>query len=143
MSNSTLTFLGRGLRRAWNLLDATRRALLNLLLLALLGAGLWAVLKPGAPSLKPKTALVLDIGGTLVEQRADLSVRDQLLGQAQDKASEQTRLRDVVAVLDAAATDAHTSRALLMLDGLSGAGLPTLREVALALERFKAAGKPV
>ena len=143
MTHPTLALLGRGLRRAWNLLDATRRALFNLLLLALLGAGLWAVLKPGAPALQPKTALVLDIGGTLVEQRADLSVRDQLLGQAQDKASDQTRLRDVVAVLDAAAKDEHISHALLMLDGLTGAGLPTLREVALALERFKAAGKPV
>ena len=33
--------------------------------------------------------------------------------------------------------------ALLMLDDFAGAGLPTLREIAAAIERFKAAGKPV
>jgi protease-4 len=143
MSDSKLALVGRGLRRAGHLLDATRRTLLNLLLLVLLGALLWALLKPGVPSLKPKTALVLDIRGTLVEQRSGLNLREQVLGQAQGQDSEQTRLRDVVAALDAAAQDEKIGHALLMLDGLSSAGLPTLREVALALERFKAAGKPV
>ena len=54
-----------------------------------------------------------------------------------------TRLRDVLATLDAAAKDPQISRVLLMLDDFSGAGLASLREVALAIERFKASGKPV
>ena len=143
MSNSTLSMIGRGLRRAWGWLDATRRALLNLLLLLLLGALVWALVRPAAPSLKAKTALVLNIKGTVVEQRAGLGVREQVLGRAQGQGNEQTPLRDVVAVLDAAARDDKISHALLMLDDFGGAGLPTLREMALALERFKAAGKPV
>ena len=143
MPNTTLSTLGRGLRYAWRLLDTTRRTLLNLMLLALLGAGLWLLLKPGAPALQDKTALVLNLSGTLVEQRVGASVRDQVLGQAQGQANDQTRLRDVVAVLEAAAQDPKISHALLMLDDLSGGGLVTLREVALAIERFKAAGKPV
>ena len=145
MSNPLLSTLGRGLRGAWNVLDATRRVLLNLLLLALLVGLAWLLLRPGAPALQAKTALVLDIGGTVVEQRAGVSLRNQLLGQAQGQGqdNQQTRLRDVVAVLDAAAKDDKISHALLMLDGMSGGGLPTLREVAAALGRFKAAGKPV
>jgi len=48
MSNSISSSLGRGLRGAWRLLDATRRTLLNLLLLALLGLLAWWLVKPGA-----------------------------------------------------------------------------------------------
>ena len=143
MPNPILSTAGRGLRGAWRWLDATRRALLNLLLLLLLGALLWALLRPGAPALQDKTALVLDISGTVVEQRTAVNLREQVLGQARGQDSEQTRLRDVLAVLDAAAKDDKISHALLMLDGFGGAGLPTLREVASAIERFKASGKPV
>ena len=143
MTHSILSTVGRGLRFAWRLLDATRRALLNLLLLALLLAAAWALVRSGPPALQAKTALVLNITGTVVEQRTGMSVRDQVLGQAQGQKMEQTRLRDVLAVLDNAAKDDKISHALLMLDDFSGAGLPTLREIALALERFKSAGKPV
>ena len=146
MLNTTLSTLGRGLRGAWRLLDATRRTLLNLLLLLLLGGLLWAVLKPSTPSLKDKTALVLDIRGAVVEQRASLSLRAQVLGQAQGEDNEQTQLRDVLVVLDAAAKDEKISHAVLMLDKFSGGGyssMATLRELAQALERFKASGKPV
>ena len=145
MTSPIFSSAGRGLRTAWRWLDATRRTLLNLLLLALLVAGVWALVRSGAPALQPKTALVLNISGALVEQRSGISVRDQVLGQAQGQGQnrDQTRLRDVLAVLDAAAKDDKISHALLMLDDLAGASLPALREVALALEQFKAAGKPV
>ena len=143
MSTSVLSILGRGLRGAWRLLDATRRALLNLLLLGLVVAGAWALLRSAAPALHDKTALVLDIGGALVEQRTGLGWRDQVLGQAQGQPQRQTRRRDVVDVLEAAARDEKIGHALLMLDDFNGASLPALREVALAIERFKAAGKPV
>ena len=143
MPHPKLAFFGRGLRGAWRALDFTRRALLNLLLLLLLGLLLWALLRPGAPALQPKTALVLDLSGTVVEQRTGVSVRQQVLGQAQGQGNTQIRLRDVLAVLDTAAKDPQISHALLTLDELQGAGLPVLREVAQALERFKAAGKPV
>src|SRR5262249_8864021 len=42
-----------------------------------------------------------------------------------------------------AATDSHIARIVLVLDDFAGAGLPTLREVAAALGRFRAAGKQV
>ena len=143
MPNPILSTVGRGLRGAWRWLDFTRRALLNLVLLLLLGALLWALLRPGAPTLEDKTALVLNISGSVVEQRSAVNLREQVLGQAQGQDSEQTRLRDVLAVLDAAAKDPKISHAVLMLDGLSGTGMVTLREMAAAIDRFKAGGKPV
>jgi len=142
MSSIFVSGIGRALRGLWWLLDASRRALLNLLLLVLLVAGLWLAIGSGPPRIAPGTALVLDIAGPVVEQRSG-GLRESALGQLRGDEPGGTRLRDVVAVLDAAAKDDHVKHALLMLDDLAGAGLPTLREIAAAIERFKAAGKPV
>jgi protease IV len=142
MTASILSHLGRALRRLWWLLDTTRRTLLNLLLLTLLVAGIWLALKSVPSAIEPGTALVLDLAGPVVEQRSS-GLDSGMLKPLRGESDGATRLRDVVAVLDAAAKDEHIPHALLMLDEFAGAGLPTLREIAAAIERFKAAGKPV
>src|SRR5205823_6383505 len=68
---------------------------------------------------------------------------DNALRQARGEPLAQTRLRDVLAAIDTAASDRHVDRIVLVLDDFAGAGLPTLREVAAALGRFRAAGKQV
>ena len=140
--SSFFSMLGRGLRGAWWALDITRRTLMNLVLLLILVALAWALLRGGPPALQPKTALVLDLQGSITEQRAG-SNRSSALKRLQGDEDEQMRLRDVLAVLDAAAKDPAITQALLLTDNLGGAGLPTLRELAAALQRFKAAGKTV
>lgn len=137
---------GRALRSTWWLLDLTRRTLLNLLLLLLLGVLLWALWQraSGPPALQEKTALVVDLSGRLVEQFSSTSLRDTALQRVRGGSEDpQTRLRDVLQVFEAAAKDDKITHAILVLDGLGAAGLPKLREVAAAVERFKAAGKPV
>ena len=142
MFKAIFSFAGRSLRGAWWLLDGTRRAILNLLLLALLVAlvvGLW---RGGPPPLQPKTALVLKLDGGITEQRSGAS-REGALRQLQGEDDPHHRLRDVLAVLDAATQDPQITHALLLLDDFAGAGGTTLHEVGAALVRFKAAGKPV
>ena len=128
--------------RLWWLVDASRRTLFNLLFLALLAGLLWLAFKPGATAMKSQTALVLNLDGPITEQKAG-SARDSALQQLQGEDVAQTRLRDVLQVLDTAAKDPNVPHAVLLLDDLGGAGLPTLREVAAAMDRFKAAGKPI
>jgi protease-4 len=126
------------------LLDGTRRLLLNLLLLLLIAAGaafLWQRLY--VPALPEKTTLVLDLAGSIVDQPSAGGVRGQVLAQLRGQAERQLRLRDVLAVLDAAARDEQVTQALLLLDDLQATGLVTLREVAAGLERFRASGKKV
>ena len=142
MSSSIFNKTGRALRWLWWLLDSSRRALVNLLLLALVLGLVWGLLRGGPAPLQAKTALVVDLSGRLSEQRSN-GGRSSALRRLQGDADEQTRLRDVLAVLDAAAKDPQITQALLMLDGLGAAGLPSLREVAAAIDRFKAAGKTV
>lgn len=134
--------LRRILGRCWAWLDGTRRVVLNLLFLVLLIAAAVAALSGGPPALRDKTALVLDLRGPLVEQRNG-NARDSLLASMSGQSAPQTRLRDVLRALEAAAKDAHITSVVLVLDDFGPTGLVTLREVAAALARFKASGKPV
>ncbi|MBV8470016.1 MAG: signal peptide peptidase SppA [Burkholderiaceae bacterium] len=129
-------------RKAWNILDAGRRALFNLLLLALLVTFVAALLNHGPKPLKDKTTLVLNLQGTLVEQFSG-SPREQAMAELQGQQQRQTRLRDVLRVLDAAAKDSKITTLALELDDFSGAGMAGLHEVADALARFKASGKSI
>lgn len=126
------------------LLDGTRRLLLNLLLLALVAlAAAWLWQRLHVPKLQDKTTLVLEFSGGIVDQARGGSPRSEALAQLRGRGDAQVRLRDVIAVLDAAAQDEKVTQALLLLDSLDGTGLVTLREVAASIERFKAAGKKV
>ena len=128
-------------RVAW-LLEVSRRVLLNLFWLALLCAFAFALFSRGAPRLEDKTVLVLDLKGRLVEQ-ASGGVREIALKKARGEEIDQTVLRDLLAVLDAAAKDKKIDRVLLVLDDFAGGGLASLREAAAAIDRFKVSGKPV
>ena len=142
MSPARFAPVARWLARFWSLLDSTRRVVLNLLFLAVVVVLVIAVAKRGPPALEEGTALVLDLKGTIVEQHA-AGLRAMALAQATGQEAQNTQLRDVLAVLDAAAKDPKIARVVLMLDDLQGVGLPVLREVGAALERFRAGGKPV
>ncbi|MFG6439933.1 signal peptide peptidase SppA [Roseateles sp. LKC17W] len=135
--------LGWLVSKAWWLLDGTRRALMNLVVLVLLIVLVMALLNRGPKPLADKTTLVLKLDGNLVEQFSG-SPREQLMAQARGQSvPRQTRLRDVLAALDAAARDDKISTLLLDVDSFNAAGLAGLREVTAALQRFKASGKPV
>jgi len=135
--------LWRLLGKCWWLLDASRRALLNLLLLALLIAIVVGLLTRGPKPLQPKTTLVLNLRGQLVEQFTG-SAREQAMAQLKGQAQRQTRLRDVLATLEAAAKDDNIGVLALDLHEFGGAGQAGLRELAAGLARFKkASGKPV
>lgn len=141
---SVFSAIGWLFAKAWWLLDGTRRVLMNLVVLLLLIVVATALLSRGPKPLADKTTLVLKLDGTLVEQFSG-SPREQLVAQAEGRGlPKQTRLRDVLAALDAAARDDKISTVLLDVEGLQGAGLAGLHEVSAALQRFrKASGKPV
>jgi len=142
MSASRPGFFGRWFGHFWRWLDGTRRLALNLLFLALIAALVWAFATRGPAPLQDKTVLVLNLRGPVVEQFSG-SWRDTALGRVRGQPAPQVQLRDVLDVLDAAAKDPQITQALLVLDDFQGAGLATLREISAALQRFKAAGKPV
>jgi protease-4 len=142
MSFRPLSSLRRGIGALWRGLDATRRFVLNLIFLIILIAFFWALFGGGLKPLAPKTALVLDLKGELVEERAG-SVRDSVVAGLSGNGRRLVRLPDVLKALDGAAKDNNVSEVLVLLDELDGGGLASVREIGAGIERVKAAGKRV
>jgi protease-4 len=115
---------------------------MNVIFLLIVVFVLSMLLMPGGLKIKDKTALVLDLDGRIVEQRAG-GARDRVLAQASGGNDGQVQLRDVVTALNKAATDPKIDRVVLILDEFQGARLPQLREVAQALNKFKESKKQV
>ena len=142
MSLNPFPPLRRGFAAFWRALDATRRAVFNLIFLLIVIAILIAIFGGGAKPLQEKTTLVLDLQGPLVEETPG-GVREAVLANVSGDVKKTVQLRDVLAVLDTAAKDKHIGAMVLLLDDLEGGGLASLREVAAGIERFRASGKKV
>lgn len=142
MSLNPFPPLRRGFGAFWRALDATRRAVFNLIFLLIVIAILIGIFGGGAKPLQEKTTLVLDLQGPLVEE-APGGVREAVLANVSGDVKKTVQLRDVLAVLDTAAKDKNVGAMVLLLDDLEGGGLASLREVAAGIERFRASGKKV
>ena len=132
----------RFFRGAWRFVDVSRRVVLNLVFLAILLVVIVGLVKSGPSALADKTALVLNIDGTIGEQKAG-TLRSTALDQVRGDSQQKIQLRDVIAVLDTAAADPKIVSLVLILDDMQGTGFSTLREMAAAIDRFKASGKKV
>jgi protease-4 len=141
MSTQQPGVIGRFFRGIWNALNFTRRLVFNLIFVFLVILFVGALFG-SRPVLSPRTALVLDPKGSIVEQfRTDPTQR--ALSNLAGSEAKEVQLRDILRVIDAAAKDAHIERIVLIPDEIEGAGLATVRELGAALDRFKASGKEV
>ena len=124
-------------RAIWKLLVGIKDALVLVAMLMFFGLLYIALsMRP-----EPVTAGVLDLAlnGTVVEQPAPSDWADVAAGSA----IRQHRLRDVVAALDAARSDGRVKAVALDLDGFLGGGQVAMSDIAGAIRRVRAAGKPV
>ncbi|HEX7814840.1 signal peptide peptidase SppA [Dyella sp.] len=88
------------------------------------------------------SVLVIKPEGQIVEQYS-IGAAQRALAAMSGEQPKQVQLRDIVAAIDAAAKDERITRILLLPDHLQASGFASLREVGAALDRFRAAGKPV
>lgn len=145
MKNSFARLLrpvGLVLSGLFRLLEGGRRWALNLLSLAVVVGLVAAAVSALKSPVEPGSVLVLAPKGRMTEE-TPAAQGPSLVLRAAGEEGPGVRLRDWVLALEKAARDERISRVLLMLDDFEGAGLPTLREAAAALEAFKASGKPV
>ncbi|MEO5626231.1 MAG: signal peptide peptidase SppA, partial [Dokdonella sp.] len=141
MSTQPPGAIGRFFRGIWNALNFTRRLVFNLIFVLVLILFIGALFG-SRPVLSPRTALVLNPKGSIVEQyRTDPAQR--ALGSLAGNEVKEVQLRDLLRVIDAAAKDSHIERIVLIPDEIEGVGLATVREIGAALDRFKASGKEV
>jgi len=132
----------------WDVMNFTRRLILNLLffglLLLILVVFLAALGKGrGVQPLQERTTLVIAPEGKLVEQFTADPVTRALTRALGEASAEEVQLRDLLRAIEAAKDDKHIERVLLQLDKLQPAGMASMREVAAALGELRASGKQV
>jgi protease-4 len=124
-------------RAIWKLLVGIKDALVLIFMLLFFGL-IYAALS-AKPAPVGKGVLDLNLNGSVVEQPAkaewsDIAGRGRL---------EQYRLRDLVQALDEARDDSRVKAVALDLDGFIGGGQTAIGDLAEAVRRVRAAGKPV
>jgi len=121
----------------WKLLVGIKDGLVLLLLILFFG-GLYGALS-ARPAPVKEGVLDLNLNGSVVEQPA----RREWADIAGGSRVQQYRLRDLVAALDKAKDDSRIKAVALDLDGFSGGGATAIGDLADAVRRVRAAGKPV
>lgn len=128
-------------RGLWKLLVGIKDGLVLIAMLIFFGLLFMALsIKPNnvAPT---SGALVLDLSGTLVEQPAEADTLTILTGNK--PISRETRLRDVERGLAAAAASTDVKAIVLDLDAFVGGEQAVLAAAGKAIDKARAAGKPV
>ena len=128
----------------WDTVNFTRRLVFNLLFLAVLVIVLAVMFGGGklAP-LSERSTLVVAPEGRLVEQYSCDPLSRSFARATNSNDCREVRLRDMLRALDSARTDKRIERVALHLDELEPSGFASLREVAAAIAKVKAAGKQV
>ena len=96
----------------------------------------------GTPKVRSDTVLLLKPAGMLVEQFS-IGPAQRAIARAAGQPVDQVRVRDLVTAIDHAANDPRITRILLDPSNMQFGGMGALEEVGAALDRFRAAGKPV
>jgi protease-4 len=116
--------------------------LLILFMLVAIGIGISAANNQAQVGpLHDDTALVIDLGGELVEQFTSSPIERAFAKASNSDAARELQLRDLLQVLDAAQKDDRIERVVLLTDGFRVAGFAALRELGSALREFRASGK--
>jgi protease-4 len=129
------------LKGIWFALDGLRRVLHLVLLLALFGLLLVAG-RTELPYVPDRAALVLSPDGYLVEELSGDPL-ERALSRASGELHGETLLRDLVDVVDEARDDERIQALVLDLEGLAGAGMPMLQDLAQSIRWFRESGKKV
>ncbi|HEY0333069.1 MAG TPA: signal peptide peptidase SppA [Stenotrophomonas sp.] len=132
----------------WDVMNFTRRLILNLVFFGLLFVVLMIMLAvmargSGVKPLLDRTTLVIAPEGRLVEQFSADPVSRAVARAMGERGAEEVQLRDLVRVIDSAREDKRVERVLLDLGKLQPSGFASMREVAASLQELRGSGKQV
>lgn len=141
MANPSGGGFGRFMRALGRGINITRLVIINVVFFGLLFLILGLAMR-GAPKVDANTVLLLKPTGMLVEQFS-IDPAQRALARASNQPVGQVQVRDLVAAIDHAAHDPRITRILLDPSDMQFGGMGALEEVGAALDRFRAAGKPI
>lgn len=124
----------------WGAIITFYKVLMIISVVIFLGV-LWTALRGGpTPTVEDNLALVIWPEGDLVDQLDD---ERRFVERLTREPPSQTRLRDLVDALEAAADDERITTVILKLDTLGSAGMAQLDELVVAMQKFQKAGKKI
>ncbi|MDO6746113.1 signal peptide peptidase SppA [Gilvimarinus sp. 1_MG-2023] len=125
----------------WRGLTCLRRALANLIFLAIIVAIIVAISQREADILPDNFALYIAPSGFLVDERQPVAPLAALNGS--DPYESETLVSDLVQAITNARTDERITHLVLDLNYLASSGISKLYEVGQALQSFKDSGKEI
>lgn len=128
-------------RKVWQLLVAIKDGLALLFLMLFFGLLYMLLTARPSPAEVRDGALLLRLNGTIVEEPAVRDPFDALLSTSVPSA--EYRTRDLVRALEAAAKDDRIKAVVIDLSRFLGGGQVSLIEVGAAMDKVRAANKPV
>ena len=130
----------------FSLLNTSRKIIINLVFFTVLLI-LILNLTSGEETItvKPGSALVLNISGDVVEQKHEIDPIDAFVSEAleQPDTAPEVLLADIIAVIKHAENNNNISMIVLDLKNMSGSGITKLSDIAQAITQFKSSGKKV
>lgn len=140
--SSDKSLLRRFFGGIWSVFSFIYRTVIILLVVIVLIAVFGAIGDNRPAQVDEGIALAIIPSGSIVDQDYS-NPFEEFLQEASGDPPTRTLLRDLIEALDAAADDSRIKMAALKLDGMWGIGAAQAAELGAALQRFKAAGKPV
>ena len=138
---SVRAILTRILSLVWTGANGVRKVL-HLLVLLFIFSIVFGAISSTAPRLPSEAVLLIQPTGTLVEQLEGDPYERAVAGLLGDE-SPQTLVQDIIDGLEYAQDDSRIKAVVLDLRGLGGGGLSKLQRIGIAMDDFRASGKPV
>lgn len=128
----------------WKSINGLRKLVLNLFFFGLLAIVIVAVSVDDDVQVESGSALVLDLAGSVVEQKRQVDPIEAAIKSSKDNhGSDEILLADILNAIDNAAADERISAIVLDMGHLRLTGISKLQSIGEALIRFKATGKPI
>ena len=136
------SLLRRVFSAIWNGITRVRLALSNILFLLFIVLVYFVYMGGGEDSPPEQAALLLNLAGTVVDQKSQVEPLQALLGEPAPEDRE-VLLRNIIDAINLAKDDPAINSLVMELDELSYVGISKTQEIAEAMEAFKKTGKPV
>ncbi|MCL2914954.1 signal peptide peptidase SppA [Shewanella corallii] len=128
----------------WRMVNGLRKLILNILVFGLLAAFIVTLSSDDSIKVKPDTALVLELSGSIVDQKRYIDPVEAFFSQGKNNPDEhEILLSDVLDTIHNATEDRRIEAIVLILPDLRRAGMSKLQVIGDALNEFRAAGKKV
>lgn len=114
----------------------------NMVFLLIIGLLFFALSGGQLPKIPEKGALIVNLEGSLVDQKSYADPFTLLFGESDPQQGE-IALQDVIEAVDYAADDERITSLVLVLDNFVYGGISKIQELSAALEKFRATGKKV